>query len=648
MIERIKSNISKITIIYICIFFVVMGMYCGINGSVVVGEWDDYSVPASSIISEGNFSFTDSDISSFKEIFPEWSSRVEEISLSGLYTRNGGEMAWYFPTYSAVCIPMILFLLFLGLPASYAFTFTNLAVLMLLLLGVFYRLKVGGVCKFALIVLLSLNPIIFYLAWPSAEVFIYAVLGLGMIAWYNKSYKWAAFFVSVAGMLNPTIMSVGIIMIVEYFVMLWKQRQVNEGPVHLLFRKFKEVIKYGLCYVIGLIPMIYNLYNTGHINLTAAYPEFTRAPESVLLRFMAYIFDLNYGFLPYYFFVMVAAFFLFFIAMWKKHWRFLEWILAFVLNIFLYSFMVHINSGMSGIARYNAWCSVILIFAVCIFLKELVTKEFTRKIFKVALVLNAVLLAIIVYCYGPTMANRTSPLDWTPIARFVLDRYPSMYNPLGSTIYSRNMHVYGGYTYNTPLVYCADDGYVRKILATSADREYLKANYVSMAEDRDWFVQQLEKLGEKESYITVPAKYQVVKCNRYEMGTSLRFKKDEFNASDYVMRGLSTPEEWGTWTEGNTFALCYYVDTETELLHGKINCGVFNSEQEITIYVNNEVVYEGVADGQTIEFDFENPGKYEIIEFQVVIPNAISPKQIGVSEDSRILGLALHEIVFYE
>ena len=53
-------------------------------------------------------------------------------------------------------------------------------------------------------------------------------------------------------------------------------------------KNFFAVVKYGICYIPGLIPMIYFYYHTGHINLTASYEGFTTGTETTLQRFTAY------------------------------------------------------------------------------------------------------------------------------------------------------------------------------------------------------------------------------------------------------------------------------------------------------------------------------------------------------------------------
>lgn len=98
---------------------------------------------------------------------------------------------------------------------------------------------------------------------------------------------------------------------------------------------------------------------------------------------------------------------------------------------------------------------------------ELIKKSSIQKLFRICIEFNAGFLLLIVYIYGPMGANKITYMSWTPIAQYVMDNFPSFYNPLHSTFNSRTNHVDGGYFYETPILYTTNEGYVRKILASS-------------------------------------------------------------------------------------------------------------------------------------------------------------------------------------
>lgn len=648
MVNNLKVDIKKLTIIYIILFGALMLIYCSINMPGPTGEWDDYSLPVASIINEHNFSISDADVAYYKELFPNWAGYIDNYSLSGYTTRKGGQMAWYFPTYSFVCIPFTLLLKFLKLPTVYAFPYTNLFFLMAAVVILFKYLKSSDKIRLLMVLLLTLNPIVFYISWTSAEVFIYAMLVVGLTFWYNKWYKRAAFTVSVAGMLNPTIMSIGMIMIMEYMWGLFKNKPKQEKFISFFRQNLLELIKYGCCYIIGVIPMAYNYYNIGHINLTSSLSGFTHGNESTIARFFSYIFDLNYGILPYYPILLIISFVFFVVSIVKRNIRYIEWIITFIINVVLYSIMVHINCGMSGISRYNSWGVLILIFATVLIGPEAFEKIKIKVASFVAIGIGITLTAGIVFNYGPNLASNTSYVYFTPIAEWALNHFSGLYNPLKSTFNSRTIHVDGGYGIETPVVYYAEDGYIRKILASDNDRDSLLNDYASVTGMNDNFIKQVNELDGM-GYISLSESDKIVKVESYNVGEKLFFTRNDSTGLVYAVQGMSGPEDWGTWSEGKKTIFRFKTNSRASVLHCEIAASVFNNLQDITISINNQIVYQNASYlGEGIEFDFDNPGEGECIEITIDMPNAISPVELGQNGDARVLGLGYNAMIVCE
>jgi len=647
--KKLKSiNLKKVILIYLVLYVIATCLYCGIQGSQPSGEWDDYVFPVAALLDGGRIGLTMDDLPVLKEYFPQWEGGIDALGLgqmSGKINKNGEMLTWYFPTYALVNLPMIGLLRFMKLPATYAFCFTNLLSVFALLFAVAVWLKASDKVKLALVVLLSINPVIFYYAWPSAETLLYSLLGLAMVCWYNKWYKRAAIFVSIAGTMNPVIMSVGIVMIIGYLVRLLASKTKEVSWLQFIKKNILSVIAYGACYIIGLIPMGYFYYHTGHINLTASHAGFLNGRENTFQRMLAYLFDPNFGILPYFPVLVVLGGVLLVLAVIRKNWRYMEWIASFLAVVAMYSVMVHINSGMSGIARYNVWGAVILIFAVCLFADELIKKKRNKGIVKGFLALNAVAVLLIVYHYGPTNASNTSYTSWTPIGAYVMDHFPTLYNPLHSTFNSRTSHVDGGYDFRTPVIYTGSDGYVRKVLATKDDAEKLKTALLSN-EKQDWLDRQIEKLDSEPGYISIPARYRVAYCSSYMLGTPLYFNAESYNVDKYVASGLSGREDWGTWTDGKEFTMRLVTGSTDAQLRCYLEAGVFNGSQRYEVYVNDQKVTEGIFAGGSLEFNFPNPGRNKRIEMRIELPDAVSPNQVDGSSDYRVLGIGLQKMMF--
>ena len=637
---------------YLMAFGILMLIICSVNKPALLGEWADYTIPIASILNDYNFTISEKDVVAYKNLFPEWGSYADNHQLSGYISKDGsGEMPWYFPTYGIACIPFVLLLRLLQIPTTYAFPYANLFFLMVSLFFVYRFLMADDEKKTLLILTMSINTIVFYISWPSAEVFIFSMLLMAMTCWYNRWDTRSAIFVSIAGTLNPTIMAVGIVMIIDYMIRMVKGKEVTVPWKTYLKSIIPKIIKYGSCYVIGLIPMIYNYCNVGNINLSASVDGLTHGNESTVSRFAAYLTDLNFGILPYYPISLMIGGVLIFFAIWKVHIRYLEWILTFLIVVMLYSVIIHINCGMSGISRYNSWGSVLLLCAVILYYGEIIRNRISLVIVKSFLVIGVAITCLLIIRYNPFVAKRVPYTSMSPVAKFVLDRIPQLYNPLHSTFNSRVNHVDGGYDYieNLPIVYETDDRHAKKILAIRDNKAALLSNYRMYGDSRKWFDEQLNSLTDTPSYISIPSKYSVIYAKDYQSGTELLFSAEGSNSDDYVISGLSTVEDWGTWTDGNKTMIRFTSTTDSNKFAGRIDCIVFHKAQDVIVSVNSKrVLYVDDFEGGSLDFEFNNPGDGKCVEVEIELPDAISPLEAGDSIDNRKLGLGLLRMVFNE
>ena len=529
--------------VVIMVFVFIMVYYEAVNAPGPFGEWDDYTFPIVSILREHRISVTDRTIQGVKDmLYPGWDWIVDGYKLSGMYTADGGQLPWYFPVYAIVCMPATLILGHLSIPPMHAFPITNIIVTTIALIIVGGFLKTDNIRRTFLVLLLAVHPAVFYISNISAESLIYSLMIIGCTFWYNRWYKRAALFVALAGMLNPTIMIIGVVMIFEYLEYEGYYSYIRENLINP--QKWAGLISFGLCFVPALIPMGYNYYHTGHINLTAATEELVTGNETTLQRAWAYLTDLNYGMFPYFPILCVLAVVLFVIVIAriknvfayamphryqkrrelmgaaakkkaKVGTRYMEWMVTFFMNLILVSTVTHINSGMCGIARYNVWLSVIPIFAIVLFGRDMVDVSALHKMAATAITLGIILTGGIVYAYYPHFAMNVQYTSFSPIASYALENLPGLYNPIPSTFVARSLHIDGGYEYETPFIYYGRDGYVRKILASKKDADDLLKNYRSAYKDMKWyndesFEDQVNRLSDRPGYISVPGRYRVM------------------------------------------------------------------------------------------------------------------------------------------
>lgn len=171
-----------------------------------------------------------------------------------------------------------------------------------------------------------------------------------------------------------------------------------------------------------------------------------------------------------------------------------------------FSLALHINCGMIGISRYGAWTTPFIFLTMIKYDSIIPISIKIRKIIWVVMVISTELLIAISSCTG---ANELSYE-----ARFVLDYFPTLYNPMYSTFTYRTLHddVTAGYNYSTrvPIVYRDSKGFVRKVLTDNAGMHVLMDTISCNDEAYKYMDEQVNKHDDEEIYyVNIPIKYEI-------------------------------------------------------------------------------------------------------------------------------------------
>ena len=133
-----------------------------------------------------------------------------------------------------------------------------------------------------------------------------------------------------------------------------------------------------------------------------------------------------------------------------------------------------------------------------------------------------------------------------------------------------------------------------------------------------------------------------VVLDELRIGDIIWFCSEKCNSSLLDIAGLYEKEELLCWTKGNEFSMNFILcGAEENNLHAEFDvlC-VYNNQQRVNVYVNDECVYSGVFAGGLLEFDFERPQDNRV-NIRVELPDAISPNELNGSADTRVLALGL-------
>jgi hypothetical protein len=444
------------------ILFLISGLACAFTRATYSGESDDYMIASVSIQEHASLDIRSGDIDQLEKEFPKGLERVREVFEAGRYVRDvyGKQYPYYMGTYSISVLPVKIVAKFFNLPQTYVFHISNVLDYFLALLVVYFYFYQTREKVFLTILLLVCSTSFFYISWASAEFFICSLMIVSLVFYTNGNRYLAALFTSIAATLNITICAFGLIMIVDYLIAEYKLKE-KETVSTVIRRNWKKTMGLAICFTPFLITPLWNLYHyhkiTPQINM-AQYDAFW------LRRFVAYLFDLNFGFLPYFPILLILFFAVVIAGICKKERMTIMLALGFFAVVFLYSAMGHINCGMTAMARYNVWTLPFLVITVVSQYDRLFKKIRTQNIIATLLVVSACITFASTIAF---MWYRSGDNGYfTPVAKFFLDKSPALYNPYPFTFISRLRHVDGGYDYNAtlPFIYFSDDGIARKIL----------------------------------------------------------------------------------------------------------------------------------------------------------------------------------------
>ena len=472
------------------------------TGTAFTGEAASYTLTTVSLANDGNAIVSEDDLAAARQWLPSWEEAYQEFKGSR-YTTEQGTVPWYFPTYPAACLPFFWLLGLLGQPREYAFCLTNLACVLLVLFLPLLDRKLTLTQKAPLCLLLGIHPAVFYLSWASAEVFQFAVIALSALCWATGRRHRAALLIAVAGTTNPCILAIGLAMIAEYLVGLWREAAGGaRAKIQAMVARWREVLLYACCYLPGLVPFAYNYSICGAINLTASYEgEWIPLNDLTLLRhFWAYFTDWNFGILPYMPILLAVWLVLLAVAVWRRCARYLWMSLGFAGALLGVSLMANINHGMSGISRYLAWATALMVVAVCTNAPNLLRGVIARRVLAGALACSAVYTGGVIVAYGGIGAPNTDYLAPTPIALTLLEYFPGLYQPLPVVLTSRS---------NTdpwlPAGWRDEDKELRKLYLDASQADMvLSAVGSNSPENIAWLEEQLAALGPEKEILTFP------------------------------------------------------------------------------------------------------------------------------------------------
>ncbi|MGN0636774.1 MAG: DUF4214 domain-containing protein [Huintestinicola sp.] len=463
--EEITMKLSEKTIDTAAKYALIFIIWCAFIFTAIAkysySEVDSYVLPSISLQYRQSLIITQEDIDRAKIDFPELYRDVEtynDLRASKLVKLDDDHwMSFYFPVYAILSMPVKLLFQIVSIPQEKCFLISTVLIFSIALIAVYKYAQKNGVYNNLIILFLIVSPIWIYFLYMSGEGMMAGLVTLAMVCWKTDRYKLAALIISITSMMNPTVMGIGILLFIDYFI----KEFMEDHKFFLKKEGFIKTLKLCLCYVPSLIPFIINKIYLGKWN-----PTINRGAvvgDSWTKRFLAYIFDLNLGIAS---FALITVF-LFLAALIysviKKNRRMLLECIAALFTIWLFASHKHINCGMRYCARYVIWVYPVVVFAVCDFLDHAFANK--RKLQVIISAFSLMMSAVVIAFNGINYHS----LQFSNVSKLILDNHPNLYVSFcESTFNSRTDHMDGAYYLEKKKGYTiyhdSKTGEVRKVL----------------------------------------------------------------------------------------------------------------------------------------------------------------------------------------
>ncbi len=447
--EKLFDFLGKLAICAFAVF-----LFCrAFLGPIWFAEIDSNALFTIVLQYRGSYTAIESDLQQAQIDFPQLYAGIEsydDLRSGKLWiTKDGQWFPTYGPIYALLCIPIKLLLAFFRVGQDRCFLLTNAVLILISLCFLQRRLKVSSAQRLAALLLLMISPIIFYVNYINYEACIFSLLIISLTLYYNGNRKLSAFFLSLAGIANHTIMAVGIVMIGEYFIRMVCAIRNEPDKRSTLRAHAVETIVYGCCFLPCLIPFVAQWFFLGEIAFLERYGTITQ----LLPRFFSYLFDPSLGFFSFAPFSVLAFFILGIVSLFKRRnperWQVLTWLLFLVATVLAYSLMVHINCGMIYCARYIVWTYPIIAIYLATFGYKAVRSVPIKMVTCMILVASSAILILV------NMGSALDSYSFNPVTKWILNYVPQIYHPLSSTFYCRTLHEDGAYGH-TEMAYYTD------------------------------------------------------------------------------------------------------------------------------------------------------------------------------------------------
>jgi len=138
-----------------------------------------------------------------------------------------------------------------------------------------------------------------------------------------------------------------------------------------------------------------------------------------------------------------------------------------------------------------------------------------------------------------------------------------------------------------------------------------------------------------------------------EPGQTVSFNLGDSGAA-YMAKGWADPEQWGTWSEGSEAQMVFRASASVRSIRLGVSAFLASghAQQKVTILINGieaSTYTLEKADGNVLDIPVtslmhQRAAEQGFSRMQLLLADAISPQQLGLNDDARVLAIGLRSL----
>ena len=350
-----------------------------------------------------------------------------------LKANHGSIYTWHYWLYPAIASPFLLVTDQLNLSSASAFWLCNCFLMLATLCYACFYWKASNLQKSFLMAGYLLSGTSYYLKWTHPEVMTASFILIGLMAIADKRHWLGLVAVAIAATQNPPILF--LLLILMGYILFQLVINIKSRKFTIILKNaYSDLVAMAFSLLIAISPMIFYYNKIGVLNPISSlgYSDFSLISFA---RLNSLYFDLNMGMLI----AMPGTFLvgLYVLSAFNKRnynaisLSYFQYAVPIFLGMLISVLMaiptlttINWNHGSSVLSRYAYWLAIPILFGLAVNLKYL------RFSMQRNILIFLIVVQSMVVLNNKIFGNNSFHLAFKPLAKVVMSKLPSAYNPI--------------------------------------------------------------------------------------------------------------------------------------------------------------------------------------------------------------------------